>query len=56
MPDDFVPKRPHLYQVGLGMGYLELPQVELPQGRMTRELLGSKHVYVLDCFGDVFVW
>ena len=54
--EDFVPKRPHLYQVGLGMGYLELPQVELPQGRMTRALLVSKHVYVLDCFGDVFVW
>ena len=38
------------------MGYLELPQVELPQGKMTRDLLVSKHVYVLDCFGDVFVW
>ncbi|KAF0310088.1 Protein flightless-1 [Amphibalanus amphitrite] len=56
VPEDFVPKRSHLYQVGLGMGYLELPQVELPQGKMTRELLVSKHVYVLDCFGDVFVW
>lgn len=26
VPHDFVPSAPRLYQVGLGMGYLELPQ------------------------------
>lgn len=26
IPEDFIPPQSHLYQVGLGMGYLELPQ------------------------------
>ena len=26
IPDDWAPARPILYKVGLGMGYLELPQ------------------------------
>ncbi|XP_016121305.1 protein flightless-1 homolog [Sinocyclocheilus grahami] len=27
VPDDFTPVRPKLYKVGLGLGYLELPQI-----------------------------
>ncbi|MEE6526983.1 hypothetical protein FKM82_027974, partial [Ascaphus truei] len=27
VPDDFQPPRPKLYKVGLGLGYLELPQI-----------------------------
>ncbi|XP_034938811.1 protein flightless-1 [Chelonus insularis] len=47
---------PRLYQVRLGMGYLELPQVEVPQGKLNNSLLNSRNVYILDCFLDVFVW
>ncbi|XP_025831083.1 protein flightless-1-like, partial [Agrilus planipennis] len=53
---DFVPVQPRLYQVRLGMGYLELPQVEIPHGKLTQNLLNSKNVYILDCYVDVFVW
>ncbi len=50
-------KMPKLYKVGIGMGYLELPQVELPlSGTLTRQLLDSKSVYILDCYEDIFVW
>lgn len=54
--DAFVPFEPRLYQVQLGMGYLELPQVELPENKLTETLLNSKHVYILDAFCDLFVW
>lgn len=54
--DDFVPTPPRLYQVQLGMGYLELPQVEVPHGKLVHTLLNSKNVYILDCYLDVFVW
>lgn len=54
--DSFTVITPILYQVGLGMGYLELPQVEIGQGKLTFDLLDTKHVYILDCHGDVFVW
>ncbi|XP_023016782.2 FLII actin remodeling protein isoform X1 [Leptinotarsa decemlineata] len=53
---DFVPVPPRLYQIQLGMGYLELPQVEVPQGKLVNTLLNSKNVYILDCYLDVFVW
>jgi len=53
---DFKQIIPRLYSVGLGMGYLELPQVEVPGNRLKQELLASKSVYILDCFTDVFVW
>ena len=52
---DFKPK---LYKVGIGMGYLELPQVKANVGRLilTRQLLDTKCVYILDCYADIFVW
>lgn len=53
---NFVPVPPRLYQVQLGMGYLELPQVEVPHGKLVSTLLQSKNVYILDCYLDVFVW
>lgn len=53
---DTEPTVPRLYQVGLGMGYLELPQVEVPHNKLTPELLQSKNVYILDCYSDVYVW
>ncbi|XP_071488184.1 protein flightless-1 homolog [Diadema antillarum] len=52
----FVPDKPRLYRVGLGTGYLELPQVELPKGKLTQTLLETKNVYILDCNADVFIW
>jgi hypothetical protein len=53
---DFVPAVPRLYQVRLGMGYLELPQVEVSHGKMVNTLLNNRNVYILDCYLDVFVW
>ncbi|KAL1488438.1 hypothetical protein ABEB36_014910 [Hypothenemus hampei] len=53
---DFTPVPPRLYKVQLGMGYLELPQVEVPHGKLVNKLLVSKNVYILDCYLDVFVW
>lgn len=51
------PIKPKLYKVGIGMGYLELPQVEIPYiGHLKRSLLDTKGVYILDCYTDIFVW
>ncbi|XP_055907906.1 protein flightless-1 [Eupeodes corollae] len=54
--ENFVPPIPRLYQVQLGMGYLELPQVEIPEQKLVHTLLSSKNVYILDCYADLFVW
>uniref|UniRef100_A0A2P2I1Y5 Protein flightless-1-like n=1 Tax=Hirondellea gigas TaxID=1518452 RepID=A0A2P2I1Y5_9CRUS len=54
--DGFNPVSPRLYQVGLGMGYLELPQVEVPENKLVQKLLITKNVFILDCYCDVFVW
>uniref|UniRef100_A0A3P8WVE8 Protein flightless-1 homolog n=1 Tax=Cynoglossus semilaevis TaxID=244447 RepID=A0A3P8WVE8_CYNSE len=72
VPDNFSPIRPKLYKVGLGLGYLELPQVNyklsvehkdhkvkldtLPELRLLQSLLDTKCVYILDCWSDVFIW
>ena len=56
VPDSFTPVIPRLYIVGLGMGYLELPQVEVPANKMKQDHLQTKNVYILDCYSDVFVW
>uniref|UniRef100_A0A1Y1MDJ9 Gelsolin-like domain-containing protein n=1 Tax=Photinus pyralis TaxID=7054 RepID=A0A1Y1MDJ9_PHOPY len=53
---DFQPISPRLYKVQLGMGYLELPQVEVPHAKLECTLLNSKNVYILDCYLDLFVW
>lgn len=54
--ENFTPHLPRLYQVQLGMGYLELPQIEIPEQKLTQSLLNSKNVYILDCYSDLFVW
>jgi len=51
----FAVKEPILYKVGLGMGYLELPQVEIPEKKLSQKLLDTKSVYILDCYSDVFI-
>ncbi|KAL8175325.1 UNVERIFIED_CONTAM: hypothetical protein K2H54_019610, partial [Gekko kuhli] len=71
VPDDFKAPRPKLYKVGLGLGYLELPQINyklsvehkkrpnvdlLPEMRLLQSLLDTKSVYLLDCWSDVFIW
>uniref|UniRef100_UPI003AAD4729 protein flightless-1 homolog isoform X4 n=1 Tax=Centroberyx gerrardi TaxID=166262 RepID=UPI003AAD4729 len=72
VPDDFSPIRPKLYKVGLGLGYLELPQINyklsvehkdckvkldtMPELRLLQTLLDTKCVYILDCWSDVFIW
>jgi len=47
---------PRLYSIGLGMGYLELPQVEVPNNKLKQDMLDTKSVYILDCYTDLFVW
>ncbi|ELU16604.1 hypothetical protein CAPTEDRAFT_151582 [Capitella teleta] len=56
VPDNWQPTAPVLYKVGLGMGFLELPQVEVPDNVLVKSLLDTKGVYILDCHADVFVW
>lgn len=70
VPEDFVSERKRLYQVGfyylsyklpllqvnIGMGFIELPQVELPKGVARQEMLETKGVYILDCTSDIFLW
>lgn len=53
-PEHFKPIQPVLYKVGLGMGYLELPQVEYK--KLESSLLETKNVYILDCHSDLFIW
>nr|CAH0109694.1 unnamed protein product [Daphnia galeata] len=54
---DFVPFAAKLYRVGLGMGYLELPQVELTtRGKLEHKFLETNGVYLIDCLGEVFIW
>ncbi|XP_015752858.1 PREDICTED: protein flightless-1 homolog [Acropora digitifera] len=50
------PPTPILYQVALGLGYLELPQVDIPDGKLSVKMLDSKNVYILDCQSEIFVW
>uniref|UniRef100_A0A2I3GC84 FLII actin remodeling protein n=1 Tax=Nomascus leucogenys TaxID=61853 RepID=A0A2I3GC84_NOMLE len=75
VPDDFWPPLPcHAHpscQVGLGLGYLELPQINyklsvehkqrpkvelMPRMRLLQSLLDTRCVYILDCWSDVFIW
>ncbi|KAM3916640.1 protein flightless-1 homolog [Leptodactylus fuscus] len=71
VPEDFQPARPKLYKVGLGLGYLELPQINykicvehkkrpkidlIPEMRLLQSLLDTKSVYILDCQTDIFIW
>lgn len=60
-PKDFIPidwelPKPILYDVQMGRGYLELPQIELGLGQLSKRLLDPKHVYILDSGGELFLW
>lgn len=54
--EEWKPKGPRLYIIQLGLGYLEMPQPEIPQQKLVHTLLNSKSVYLLDCRSDLFVW
>ncbi|CAG2160446.1 unnamed protein product [Oppiella nova] len=54
--DQWRPYDAIVYRVGLGMGYLELPQVEYKPKSLTRKHFETKNVYIMDCCSDVFVW
>ncbi|XP_034831770.1 protein flightless-1 [Maniola hyperantus] len=51
--EDFTWASPRLYRVELGMGYLELPQAS---GPLSRNILATRNVYILDAHQDLFVW
>ncbi|KAG5672883.1 hypothetical protein PVAND_002971 [Polypedilum vanderplanki] len=55
-PENWSRKSPRLYIIQLGLGYLEMPQVTIPQQKLVHTLLNSKNVYLLDCGPDLFVW
>lgn len=40
----------------MGMGFLELPQMELKKGILKMEMLQTKKVYILDCTSDIYLW
>lgn len=56
VPEGFVAERKKLYKVNIGMGFLELPQVELPKGIAKQDMLNSKGVFILDSNSDIFLW
>lgn len=43
---DFVPDRRRLYEVKIGMGFLELPQLELPSGILRQVAIWYQVVFV----------
>ncbi|CAK5060797.1 unnamed protein product [Meloidogyne enterolobii] len=56
IPEDHKPERKRLYEVQLGMGYVELPQIELKNDILYKEMLKPKCVFILDCTSELFVW
>ena len=54
--ENFRPFHPILYLVGLGMGFLEISQIDFKEGKLKPSLLEPKSVYILDCSSDLFVW
>ena len=56
IPEDHKPERKRLYEVQIGMGYVELPQVELRNGILYKEMLTPKNVFVLDCTSELYLW
>lgn len=56
VPLDFEPERKKLYNVQIGMGFIELPQIELKNGVLKQNMLQTKCVYILDCTSDIFLW
>ena len=56
VPADFTWRKMKMYQVCLGMGYLELPQLDVGRGQLKQAMLQSKCVYVLDGWTEVWLW
>lgn len=53
---NFKPYDPVLYQVCLGTGYLELPQVAYKPKELTKKAFETKNVYIMDVQTDVYIW
>ncbi|CAD5220329.1 unnamed protein product [Bursaphelenchus xylophilus] len=56
VPDDFKPPKSILYMVKMGMGSMELPQVELKGNKLHKDVLRTDKVFILDCTSDLFLW
>ena len=54
--EDFRPTSPVLYQVCLGTGYLELPQIRYKPKQLSKSYFESKNVYIMDVMTDVYIW
>ncbi|KAF1743050.1 hypothetical protein MXB_2655, partial [Myxobolus squamalis] len=54
--DEIHLSRPIVYRLHVGSGYIELPQAELSSNRLTRDILKTDSVYIIDCWDDVYVW
>lgn len=55
LPIGIRPARCILYRIKVGMGSMELPQVEV-KGAMDKDMLHNDCVYILDCTSDLFLW
>ena len=51
IPEDHKPERKRLYEVQLGMGYVELPQIELKNDILYKEMLKPKWLVVFYFIG-----
>uniref|UniRef100_A0A6G3ME88 Protein flightless-1 homolog (Trinotate prediction) n=1 Tax=Henneguya salminicola TaxID=69463 RepID=A0A6G3ME88_HENSL len=49
---------PIVYKLVVGSGYIELPQIELTNHNhnLTRDILKTDSVYIIDCWDEIFVW
>lgn len=54
--DNFIPLKPVLYQISIGVGYIELLQIDFKPGHLLTKSLVASNVYILDCHTDLFVW
>lgn len=54
--ETFVPVKPVLYHISIGVGYIELLQVDFKPGNLMTKFLVANNVFILDCITDVFVW
>ena len=52
----FTPAPPVLYQVSLGTGYLELPQVQYRPKPLSKAHFDTRHVFIMDVLTDVYIW
>ena len=54
--DEHQDKLAILYKVVVGKDCLEVPQVEIPESGLSKDLLEPDSAFILDCYTDMFIW